>query len=214
MIFYYTMKSHRVSVTVLVFTCIFALGVGLVASAADVRSQETLYRQFPPTIFAPNGRLYNVEESSKKASDSDDTSSNSIIAVKCQDGIIIVSSPTRSPHFYYNKKYDDKEENGDDTEEELMIPLGIQEYQALSLLSTASPNVILGAAGNAMDSSVLLDRMERMALDLSSDESAIFGSSSNLINVNRLARSIADRIQWSTQSVRNGRILAVRTKYK
>ena len=207
------MKTNRVSVKVLFFTFLFAVGVRA-AAAGDVRSQETFYRQFPPTIFAPNGRLYNVEESSKKASERDDTSSNSIIAMNCQDGILIVSSPTRSPHFYYNKK-NDKEENGADIEEEMMIPLRIQEdYQALSLLSTVSPNLILGAAGNAMDSSVLLDRIKRMALDLSSDESAIFGSSSNVINGNRLARSIADRIQWSTQSVRNGRILAVRIKYK
>ena len=74
-------------VTVLVFTCIFAIGV--VAAAAHVHSQETLYRQFPLTIFTPDGQLYNVDESSKKASDSRDTSSNSIIAMNCQDGIII-----------------------------------------------------------------------------------------------------------------------------
>ena len=69
---------------------------------------------------------------------------------------------TCSPHFYKDKR-NDKEENGDDIEEEMTIPLGIREYQALALLRTASPNVILGMTGNAMDSSILLDRMERVA---------------------------------------------------
>lgn len=61
------------------------------------------YSSLPHTIFAPDGRLYNIETNARSVSDADDRSSSLVVAMKFGSGndesIIMLSSSHMSPHL-------------------------------------------------------------------------------------------------------------------
>ena len=85
-------------------TSLFAQGASTGSSVPWHSSQAYLskkdwdnmktYVQLPPTVFAPQGRLYIVEEIMKVISSPEDPSSNLVIALHCKDGVVVVTTVT------------------------------------------------------------------------------------------------------------------------
>ena len=59
------------------------------------------YREVPPFVFAPNGRLHSVEAVAEAASSKDDASSNLVVATLCDNGsaVVVASTSTKSPYL-------------------------------------------------------------------------------------------------------------------
>jgi len=103
----------------------------ITATATNNDRNLEKYSSLPPTVFAPDGRLYSVERAAQRTSDIQDTSSSVAIALQCgpRDSnsisdsdpnhkpsfIVLVSLGPCSPHIYYstnkNSNHDEEDEN-------------------------------------------------------------------------------------------------------
>ena len=153
------------------------------------------YSQFPPTIFAPGGRLYGVERVAKEAmlldtkSNDEDAVSCGVFALHCtnnsrsknEDGeceefAVMVGIGATSPYLHRDEAYHLKEENDDettngDTKSPTYIPLSVIDHDTSSYyvnnpLSILSPTLIIGTGGKAIDSTILLRRAMEVSLSM------------------------------------------------
>mmetsp|Transcript_23780 Transcript_23780/g.28057 ORF Transcript_23780/g.28057 Transcript_23780/m.28057 type:complete len:453 (+) Transcript_23780:41-1399(+) len=73
-------------------------------SGSNKSQDQDRYASLPPTVFSPDGRLYNVERTAKKASDVDDLSSSLVLAFTFgseeEQCVMILSTSSMSPHLY------------------------------------------------------------------------------------------------------------------
>jgi len=73
-------------------------------SGSNKTPDQDRYASLPPTVFSPDGRLYNVERTSKQASDMDNPSSSLVLAFTFgseeEQCVMILSTSSTSPHLY------------------------------------------------------------------------------------------------------------------
>lgn len=65
--------------------------------------QAEKYSSLPHTIFAPDGRLYNIETNARSVSNANDLSSSLVVAIKfgtgADEAVIVISTSHMSPHL-------------------------------------------------------------------------------------------------------------------
>ena len=86
------------------------------SNSNEINNNLPNYQQLPPNIFAPRGRLHQVEHVMEGISSSEDPSANLIVALSCKDGLVVVSTVPPSVNFGYllpSKENIDKS-SGDD----------------------------------------------------------------------------------------------------
>lgn len=168
------------------------------------------YLEIPPSVFAPNGRLYSLEAVLQACEDVADQSSNTVIAIRCADGVVVVSTSHRSPYLVDSLGINSKRFEVKGGCMSLIGHDNIHKYskkvmQSLPYvaLGRASDSSIFGAvAGNAADSQILKRKCLRSSgLSYGYQDESLF-------EVATLARKVADQNQLLTQSSGKGRMLA------
>eukprot|EP00560_Eucampia_antarctica_P005891 CAMPEP_0197841178 /NCGR_PEP_ID=MMETSP1437-20131217/46029_1 /TAXON_ID=49252 ORGANISM="Eucampia antarctica, Strain CCMP1452" /NCGR_SAMPLE_ID=MMETSP1437 /ASSEMBLY_ACC=CAM_ASM_001096 /LENGTH=347 /DNA_ID=CAMNT_0043450895 /DNA_START=328 /DNA_END=1372 /DNA_ORIENTATION=- len=188
------------------------------------KDKEERYGSLPPTVFAPDGRLYMVERKARDACDIYDASSPLVVSMKFDKGIIIISTPPTSPHAYHPPNDDDDDDDDDGDDGDVVIPLLLNDDDSQLLvedpMSIVSPTLVVATGGNAVDSCILLQRVLSLVASLLESYSggAVWSmslpssssSSSSSLKSAWVARKVADMLQLPTQSVgtRAGRLLA------
>ena len=153
----------------------------------SIAAEQARFRQLPPIVFAPSGRLHRVERVCHETTDAWDTTSSLVVAMKCEGGnkLALVCTSPLSPYLmqdFYSKNDDTIKNN--ETEKQLMYPQ----------LSKVGEKILLATAGNAMASIVLQRKIQRIALSMIQREEKIDDPAI-------LARHTADILQIATQSV-------------
>ena len=203
--------------------------------ASSSNSDSERYSSLPPTVFAPDGRLYSVERAAQRASDAQDTSSTIAIALHCgvkdlNPGVIVlVSLGPCSPHVHFTA--DSSRDDDDDSIPQLLSLLLEKDMQPLidfydvdflvprppiSILH--SPQIVAAMGGTAVDSAILLRRIQEISAALFEEHDTLVSVSNQyhrqakLFTSHTLARHCADLIQLPTQTTggKTGRILTVR----
>ena len=59
-----------------------------------------MYKDLPPTVFAPGGHLYSVQAVLRQVHNPDDPTSNLVVAIQFHQGVVVVSTLVQSPYFY------------------------------------------------------------------------------------------------------------------
>lgn len=198
-----------------------------VGSTASRLREAVQYQDFPHTVFAPGGRLHNIEAVTNAVSSESDPSSNTVIVIRCQAGVVAVTSLPLSPYAMavpqqqHQQRQDkagklerkdnenESDENTSNTEE-LSLQLDAEEmgvdltavapFCRVSLLQQGGP-VLAVTAGNAADAQVLRHRL----LDIAE---RVRAEGSDTFLVSALARRLADQNQVLTQRLGKGRVLA------
>lgn len=141
----------------------------------------------------------------------EDVSSNLAIGIVCKDGIVIVTTSTSSPHLQVGLVHDDADKDNND--ETSTTPLWILSTngQYRAPISQVLSNTFVVTGGNAVDSSILRDKISRIAESLAEQNDDGQPLTKSLIPCAVLARRVSDHLQQPTQTVgKAGRILAVR----
>lgn len=168
-------------------------------ASTGTRPDNSLHLELPPTVFAPDGRLYNVEDLSNAVSDESDPSSNTLIAILCRDGVLAVTSSLfpESPYLQYvamsrsnesnigyEKNQTSKTTSHDDNVDynaDFLLPslllLPDRHHENLAPFCRISSNnnnnggILLAAtAGNAVESQILRQRLLGIAELMRSSE--------------------------------------------
>ena len=231
------------------------------------------YAPFPPIVFSPEGRLFQVEQNAQRASDRKDISSSLVVALQFgglkDPRVLVLSTCSRTPLLYsvdaddvasgdaavdtavnvddvdtinavdaakteQNKERDTREQH----ERKQYMPLwkydipqleeeshertsmstttSRQRFVPSMPLSLISHNLLIGTGGNAVDSRVLMERIQKLALSMTSQDggSCMQGNYGIRGHVwsGSLAKKVADMLQVPTQNVGEGsigRMLAV-----
>lgn len=161
-----------------------------------------------PSDFAPGGRLYFLERMVTAASSMEDASSNLVVAIYCKEGIVIVTTSTLSPHLDILDA-NDKEKNDEEPTTRLLW-LTTEDLHRPPL-ARLSPNAWMVTGGNAVDSSILRDKICRISESLQRSNDGGQPLPCTPVSCASLARRVADHLQRPTQTIgKAGRILAVR----
>ena len=83
------------------------------SNSNEINNHLPSYQQLPPNIFAPRGRLHQVEHVMEGISSSEDPSSNLIVALSCKDGLVVVSTVPPSANFGYLLPVAEENDNDD-----------------------------------------------------------------------------------------------------
>jgi 20S proteasome alpha/beta subunit len=179
-------------------------------------SQESsFYLDLPPTVFAPNGRLYSIE-SAVRACGAE--SSNTVIAVMCRDGVVVVSTVQKSPYMDLKYNYIENGELEDGHLPNRLVIEGTGNSLAYDVTPIVRPpfsgvmfpspfsgrqGAIIGiTVGNAVDSQVARRKLLRFG-----EYSRAFQGDS-YYDIGSVARQLADQQQTLTQQGGTGRLLA------
>ena len=200
--------------------------------------QEELYRGLPPTVFASNGRLYNVEAMMEAASSPNDASSNLVVAILCQaqkddddeeedDEEEEEEEEEEEREEEEREEEDDEEEDEDSTAVVVVSTYPKSPHVSEQLLNhhttTAettkkwggilAPKLFGITAGNAIDSLLLHEKLQQITTKLWQDQDpnvlGITTTTTALPPPSLVARQLADHLQRPTQSIAEGKILAV-----
>jgi len=167
-----------------------------------------------PTTFAPNGRIYNVEQKAKQASDSKDVSSSLVIAISFgNNNILVLSTQSMSPHVYRSSVRDSPATTtkgattATTATKKPRKSLWTNDFNypvVLKMpLTVISSNIILGTGGRAADSIQLHRRICEAALQLHYSNTVIMNDNDEMngFSSGLMARKIADMVQGATQSM-------------
>ena len=184
-----------------------------------MRDREAVpFQDLPPTVFAPNGRVYAVEDLVNAVTSDTDLSSNTLVVIKCKEGVVAVTSLPSSPYMQYDvlgNKDGGKEsariDKFDDTEEARLLlllllddeetgenPAAIAPFGLVNLAANAT--VLAVTAGNVVDAQVLRNIVLNTADQVRAEQG------SDILSV--VARKLADQRQLRTMEAGNGRVLA------
>lgn len=193
----------------------------------DTYSDVETYVDLPPTVFAPNGRLYSVEAAVRACEDDNDQSSNTVLAARCCEGVVVITTSNLSPNVYgaateslrkdgqqnlhsLNLLIEDDDMTAISTKEKsnhhMALPSTIfRSPFAVISSSTTSPasrsNFVFGVTGgNAVDSQIVRRKLIRIG--------DYARSSEMWLTVGGAARRFADQQQILTQQGGKGRLLA------
>jgi len=172
----------------------------------------------PHNLFSSSGRLSGVERVALRSSAIEDTSSASIISIRCGgdseigEFVILLTRRGLSPHLHYNNFKGECLLLDDSPDNVPFHPIG-----------RPFPSLLLASAGNTVDSSILLRRMEKITLSIYDEynggacmrssyeytNNRIEFDSGKIVSCDVVARKISDMIHDSTQIVGsgNGRML-------
>ena len=186
----YNLAQQRFILCLTLFLILFS--VQEVGGENDsIAAEQARFRQLPPIVFAPSGRLHRVERVCHETTDAWDTTSSLVVAMKCEGGnkLVLVCTSPLSPYLMQDY-YSNNDDTNNETEKPLMDP---QQQQQLPL-SKIGEKILLATAGNAMASIVLQRKIQRIALSMIQREERIDDPAI-------LARHTADILQIATQSV-------------
>jgi 20S proteasome alpha/beta subunit len=176
--------------------------------------EQEEYRDMGPTVFSPGGRLHSVERTVAAASSLRDASSNLVIALTCRDGVVLVTTCNTSPHLDITTTTSSSSVDSDDEDETETAPLWVTRKgrHAVPPISRVAPEVFMVTGGNAVDSSILREKITRMAEATRQENDGgtpLVAASS--VSCPSLARRVSDHLQSPTQTIgKAGRVLAVR----
>lgn len=150
--------------------------------------EASLYGDLPPTVFAPDGRLFSVERVAQSISDPDN---NLVLAVHCRDGIVVLSTFTQSPYLpRYNHTLPAKQH--------LLLPHDTGLANPPPRFYRLAPQIWAITAGHTVDSIVLARMMQFYAQAIRREHAPVA----------TLARRLADALQAKTQQTGKGKVLA------
>lgn len=199
---------------------------------ADIAKDSSLYMDLPPTVFAPNGRLFSVEAAVRACDDDSDESSNTAIAIRCKEGVVIVTTSYRSPYLFdpcdssienlsSNEDSDGIADQFDQKQASLLVnDYGFDDvdqmdhitkhlalrapFAGLALpVGSLDETIIFGVTGgNAVDSQIARSKLQRIG------DYARASEGGNYFTVGTAARRFADQQHVLTQQGGKGRLLA------
>ena len=209
-------------------TCVFSFAPWQSSLSKDSSvAEKKRYLDFPPTVFAPNGRLHVVEAAMEASSSSDDPTANAVVAIRCENGteVILASIGTRSPYLDSDMIVSIEDDaNTTDTNTTTSNTTSIQNATISArnesaqstpslLLPTKSHVSLLGprlfgvTAGNAADSSILSEKLHQLATAIREEVGEL--STVARLPPSILARRLADQLQRPTQNIFAGETLMV-----
>ena len=177
--------------------------------------KDTLqYIDLPPTVFAPNGRLYSVEATVRACDDESDTSSTTAIAIRCHEGVVVVTTlpksiyvfdPTDNPPEESPPGFLRKESlllNDDEDDKSIIIRAPFTGVLLPSSFSTDETVVLGVTGGNAVDSQIARRKLQQIGDQARASEII------SHVTAGSVARRLADQQQILTQQGGRGRMLA------
>jgi 20S proteasome alpha/beta subunit len=195
------------------------------------REASPFLEDLPPNVFAPHGRLYQVEDAVHAVSSGSDPSSTSLVALQCKDGTVVVTTLPQSPYLKYAAKRKDEDmpnaslcllddDNEWIKEQYTTVPpfsrlqwpqISLYQTQDMDLFNTTDdyspPTVVVAVtAGNAVESQILRQRIHQTAQRWRrSPTTSELGPSDWTAG---LVRAVADQHQQRTQLLSGGRPVA------